>query len=178
MIICVDIETTGLDPHSNQILQIAAVALNPNNPTDLWFFERTIKWTHLTGHIDAIVMNTELLQDISERQYTDIDSAIEQFNEWLDEIPTYFDQEEIVFAGFNIAGLDVPFLRAAGLNFDKISHRYLEVGSLYGTIEGPAKSKEFLHLANKYPIKGKPHQALFDAKIAAYAILEKFDYVD
>lgn len=178
MLMSIDLETTGLNPRDHQILEIAAVVLvdkeNPYYADSYWKFHRTIRHKQIYGDPVAIVMNTDLIKRSTELYYCDEVEAMEQFDDWCKEVYEGFYDEKITPVGFNVGSFDMQFLKETGeLDLSRFSHRSLEVGSMYATIDGPAKSADFEHLAQKYSVEGKPYEALYDAWVAMFAAMEK-----
>lgn len=62
----IDIETTGLDPHNNQILEFGAIAIDTSYPTVPYIAEFRAVFIHqeLTGNPIALTMNSKLIDDI------------------------------------------------------------------------------------------------------------------
>jgi DNA polymerase III epsilon subunit-like protein len=65
--VSIDTETTGLDPENNQILSVAAIIEDTNNPLlfdDVPKFHVAIKRENISGSLFAINLNRELIQTI------------------------------------------------------------------------------------------------------------------
>jgi hypothetical protein len=65
--VSIDVETTGLDPENNQILSVAAIIEDTNNPLlfdDVPKFHVAIKRENISGSLFAINLNRELIQTI------------------------------------------------------------------------------------------------------------------
>jgi DNA polymerase III epsilon subunit-like protein len=65
--ISIDVETSGLDPESNQVLSIGAVIEDTNNPLpfeECPKFHGAIKHEDITGSLFAINLNRELIETI------------------------------------------------------------------------------------------------------------------
>lgn len=147
----IDIETTGLNPVLDQVLEFCAVADDFETPMGkLPSFTRLVKHERIKGNPFALQMNAEILKLISQSKVgcdhvsqtnsdgvCTEDQLLYQFAAWLknfnDESGMYFDTMNIKVGGHNAAGFDVQFIkRLPGygevVNFH---HRVLDVGSLY-----------------------------------------------
>jgi len=65
--VSIDIETTGLDPENNQILSVAAIIEDTNNPLpfdEVPKFHVAIKRENISGSMFAINMNRDLVESI------------------------------------------------------------------------------------------------------------------
>jgi len=151
--LALDIETTGLDPQKDQILQIGMVVDDTENPKpveELPKLNLFIKHERYEGSSFALAMNTwilDILNSTSEppEGSSIVNSEVLSAGVYLDEdgylahtnnpvLKFLFDNfkdltEKITVAGKNAAGFDVPFLPDAITNaFD---HRVIDVGSMY-----------------------------------------------
>lgn len=106
--ISLDIETTGLDPDQDQVLQIAMVKDDLSNPQPLENLECLnlfIKHERLSGHPYALALNHKILQHPNavspSRAFTKVQNFLN-----TDDQPT----KGWVFAGKNVMQLDIPFL--------------------------------------------------------------------
>ena len=146
--VSIDIETTGLNPLKDQILQFGAVKSTGE------MFTRDIKWARISGDPFALDMNKNLLNCVNGISIRNLHS---QFKEWLGN-PT----DTILAAGKNIAGFDYPFLAQVGFEV-MFKHGFLDPGPLYfqsGDIKIPNLT-ECLKRAGMVPTN--LHTALGDA---------------
>ena len=153
--IAIDIETTGLDPETCQVLSIGAIVEDTNNIKpldDLPTFHGAINRRNISGNTYAINMNRELISNIVEYQGLKLDT--ERFNLERKTGMKFYDEQEIVeefyywlaangFAELeesiqlvpNRDGLPVPaitnktkpvHITAAGKNFGTFDLKFLE----------------------------------------------------
>jgi len=141
--VALDLETTGLDPKEDQILQISMVVEDTNNIKpllELPHWTAYIQHERYSGNSYALAMNYWILDILSGRQTCDNDYPIIPMayfefdcgfrgptaNEFLTE---HFGDERITVAGKNVAGFDLPFLP---LNLRRrFRHRVLDPGTLF-----------------------------------------------
>lgn len=144
----IDIETTGLDPQKNQILEFGAVAIDTScgNAPYVDDFRAVFIHQELTGNPIALTMNKGLIDDISfvlknkdfdfdmQNDLTPRDVCVRT----SEEFQKYFDQwlgsigftERLTLAGKNLASFDLKFLEAAGIKI-KYRHRMIDPAILY-----------------------------------------------
>jgi DNA polymerase III epsilon subunit-like protein len=135
--IAIDIETTGLDFHRNQILEIGMIAddLNTNETiNNLPQFHCYVTHDIIRGDPYALHMNAEILRRISVKEepfkYYGGKFVVERISAWLNAIG--YKDEKPTFAGKNAAGFDLPFLDST-VDFRRIkrTHRTIDVGNLF-----------------------------------------------
>jgi hypothetical protein len=139
-----DIETTGLDPETCQILQIAAVLDDTEHPLeDAPTFNALLYAPTYTGTPYALAMNMCIFEtlaratpgiDIGHRGYSASVSEAwcicSQLKCWLEDCDIL--EEEVVLAGKNVAGFDLTFLqKLPNWNIIPAFHRVLDPGNLY-----------------------------------------------
>jgi len=153
--VSIDIETTGLNPVTDQILHIAAVVEDTSidplpSITDLPFFERIIDPGRIDGDAFALAMNHDLicaLRDVHGDYTVYRDRKIEVkevgawwggFYHWLfhhfgdpTKRPLRFPKK-IAVAGKNAAGFDLPFIynNLRDGNPGIFHHRVIDPGSV------------------------------------------------
>lgn len=134
--VSIDIETTGLDPDSCQVLEIGAVC----DDTDKLLTEAP-QWSTLVmprnmfvaGELIGIVMNAELLKELMHAQKVGL--GYETTLSAIPALTTFIQQHctgKITIAGKNFANFDLQFLsRMPGWAGIKHSHRFLDPGSMF-----------------------------------------------
>lgn len=125
--ICLDTETTGLDPSWCQLLEVGAICSNGARFRGICTYDRIV------GEPYALQMNAGLLQVIAAHRsgggsilpdgtfIGPVDQIGQLFNGWRTQI------ESPTYVGKNLAGFDAPFMKQAGI---KLPHRVLDVGNL------------------------------------------------
>lgn len=185
-IFSLDIETTGLNPLTCQVLHIALVHDNTELvlPFEkLWKREALIRHPDVCGEHTAILMNAELLKVLekpfrSNSRYTNFEDDIREYHGR--QIRVFSNKEDaidyvlegvpvdrrLVIAGKNAAGFDISFL---GPRFKRrTKHRVIDVGSVAlgrFTKEDWAKHDAPPSLSDLVDLVGRPvlHDALHDA---------------
>jgi oligoribonuclease (3'-5' exoribonuclease) len=143
IIASIDIETTGLDPDLDQILEFACVienfdVLDLSSVEDLPFFHCYITHPRIFGNPFALHMNANILGILSGRTTTD--QAILTLDEFIDTFDAFIfntipGNESVIPAGKNFGGFDQQFLRRVKGWGDickdrKFSHRALDPAPL------------------------------------------------
>lgn len=136
-----DLETTGLEPLTCQIIEIGIHLCDLSSSQPIASFHRYVKWPLCGGDIYALVLNSAILKKLN-------DDPVISFNESIDgDIISGFDLCQAIYlwlqvnniikiccAGKNFGIFDYQFLRQLP-NFnliDKIlGHRHLDVGTLF-----------------------------------------------
>jgi hypothetical protein len=169
--VSIDIETTGLDPDTCQVLEFGAVIEDWVRPvSQLPFFRRIFKYDKITGEPFALALNANLLKRISNpNEIRPIDLFCEpaelgaQFSAWLCHHDV--DPKRVQAAGKNFASFDAQFLKRLP-NFNiyiKFNHRTIDPTMLFWRMddEGLPSSKTCMERAG---IDGKvAHTAVEDA---------------
>lgn len=138
--VALDIETTGLDRVIDQVLQIALVIEDTENPSrpieELPTWECLIRWPRISGDAYALHMNREIIEALRG------DAKVVPLRErHIKVLPTHKEaiwhalgfigermEKKFVVAGKNAAGFDLPFL---GEHFTQSAHhRVIDVGSV------------------------------------------------
>lgn len=126
--ISLDLETTGLDPHKDRVIQIGAVIEDTENimPLEaLPTFEMYLKHERVEESWFAINRNRELIAQAQEHGLP-ADRVWDLFHTWVDEA---FPLGPAPAAGKNVGSFDMQFLprRVKYLFF----HRYIDPGSVF-----------------------------------------------
>lgn len=143
-VISLDIETTGLDPAKDQILEIGARAWTWGDLTtpvsEMPSFSTVVKHHRLSGQAGALLLNTRLLQYIEENyeacQWPS--DAIRDFTKFIAE--QRGDGKKPVALGKNAGSFDLPFLYNAGLKPGTFKSRILDPAALWlmqEDVDGP-----------------------------------------
>jgi oligoribonuclease (3'-5' exoribonuclease) len=176
--VSIDIETTGLDPHTCQVLEIGAVIHDPTKPLlECPTFRACIKHDVITGSPRALQMNARLLEEIADGGGEWEGFAGVRFQEWLKaHLPIGDLTENYIHAlGKNVGTFDLVFLSKLGNWPTWLFHyRSLDVGSMYTLPDGMQAQGELeCELADEFSIPGEPHEALYDAFVSL-ALARKF----
>jgi DNA polymerase III epsilon subunit-like protein len=180
-ILSIDIETTGLDDERHQILEFGAVIGDFYGTTpvrELPCFKRRILWKEVHGDPYALVMNVDLLKDMTKRPVGDnyilLGHLWKQFSDWLNSLMKPVD---ITITGKNFGSFDRRFLnRVLGWNWDAFSHRFLDPGSLCFEPRKDRKLPDLLTCATRVGVDWsvyKLHEAVEDARLVV-AILRAY----
>lgn len=180
--VSIDLETTGLKPDEDQILQIAAVVdgggLEGTPIEQLPTFNRVIHRTRVYGHPVAMAMNAALLKKCAAEPAGNVERGVFiDFEGWLQQ---YLDAKKIVGAGKNFGSFDLNFLRRV-MDTSVFHHRYLDPGMLYfdakSDVRTPPNTETCINrLKNDYPGAAgmdHTHDALDDARIMVRLIRHK-----
>jgi len=171
--VSIDLETTGLDARTCQVLEIGAVIADLNqcfNPQPCDIFHRYVRHPEYQGQPYALALNQDILYILAAGEHPDITwvcDVIPDLAEWL-YLRGHFNHDvAITVAGKNFAGFDKPFLQRLPKFNDhvKLHHRSLEPGTLFlrpGDTEVPG-TEECMRRAG---IDGSvAHTAVEDAKM-------------
>lgn len=176
-----DIETTGLDPESNQILQVSMVWDDLVTPIEelkhLTFY--IDNGDHIVGNLFALNLNQPILKAILDsRNQKPTKYAVLKHRaaeiamvSFLDELREETKQKSLFVAGKNAAGFDLPFLK---VHFPVVSsyfkHRVLDPGSMYAWLDEDTPVPD-LNRINKFIGNSEvSHDALDDARDVIKAI--------
>jgi oligoribonuclease (3'-5' exoribonuclease) len=172
-----DLETTGLNPRTDQILQIGAVAFDHEDVTtpveELPHFVTDVRHDRYEGDAYALQMNAAILKRISDggRAVPSLRQAIGNYYSGGRDRTTLIDFIQEQFpgddykrgphpVGFNVAAFDVAFVKAAG--YDLFHYRPIDLGSLLSTDGLPVSSTNALNIIGREVT----HDALEDARDA------------
>ena len=167
-IVVVDVETTGVDPNTDTVIQIAACKLNSRAPQHSAFMTYVRPESPISPAAQAIHGLTERHLDSA----PSITEAIRKFNEYV--------QPGALLCGHNIA-FDAAFIRAsyaaAGIDYP-FDYHLLDVWSVaFFLLESQGiklRPLDLSALCEFYGIsRGDTHDALEDA-LATAAILRRF----
>lgn len=172
-ILVVDLETTGLDPRSDAIVEIAACLLAPKTLTEVGWFHSVVR-TDVRMDARAASVHGVSLDDLADAP--PLASVIKDF--------AGFAPNQVILAGHNVS-FDVAFLRAA---YEQTNHRFefdyhlLDIWSIAFFILGAEgvslQSYSLDALCSLFGIKrGQRHRALEDARASA-AILRHLYMVE
>lgn len=137
--VSIDIETTGLDPINDQVLQIGAIIEDTKNPLpfeEVPKFNQLIRHKRITGSPTALAMNAGLIAKMADSDIgvSHPESAVLDLYEWMLEnlgpLPGKFRP---VWAGKNVASFDLPFLENISNwnNYFERSNRILDPAILF-----------------------------------------------
>lgn len=177
-IISIDIETTGLDFETCQILEFGAVLVQDGFPS----FRALIKPDGpIVGEPRALAMHARLLDELANGGGLAFHQAMANLTQFLHE----YDVESFTIAGKNFSSFDARFLgeerswRKLTQQF-KVPHRVIDVGSVYWCpdLDGDTPPNTETLLA-RFPRFASPpkfaHTALGDAQTVASLL---FGYIE
>lgn len=138
----IDIETTGLDPETCQILEIAVILDDLKKPlsgrpiTDCPSFHCYVVHPQIQGQAYALSLHSEMLRRIAKREpgylYVRPERMDWEVRHWLwDQDPSWDLTQSVMVAGKNFGSFDRQFLQRLpcwGLQFH---HRSLDPALLY-----------------------------------------------
>jgi DNA polymerase III epsilon subunit-like protein len=184
--VSIDIETTGLDPDTCEIIEFAAVLDNGDAPpvSELDTFRFRVKKPTYKGEPYALSMHSELFKTIAESSpdYTKGNDLIgppymlgRTFGQWLKSkgVPSH----NFNTVGKNFANFDARFLNRmeTGRSCFQWNHRILDPASMYvrrkdnalpNTAECIIRALASEAFRNDYKsLKGEKHTALYDAQV-------------
>jgi len=175
--IALDIETTGLDPETCQILEIGAVYNDMSRPVaKCQTFERLIDHKTITGSPYALRMNANLISRIADGEGVDLDGAVADLMCWITYLANRDKFDTVHLVGKNVGSFDVPFLkRVPSWQAFLFHYRCLEVGSMYATPDGISGQAELIaNIERMYEIPGREHEALHDAMVSLALVRDKW----
>ena len=125
--ISIDIETTGLDPAKDQILEVGMVEddlANQRPIEELRTYRTLVRHKRIVGDPVALRMNADLIRKISlgEQPIVDIDDLSNDIDAWI----RCTDVGTITLAGKNIGAFDLQFLKALPGWSTRVRHRSLD----------------------------------------------------
>jgi len=177
--VSIDIETTGLDPDTCQVLSIGAVIDDGKSPIEeLPTFHCYVDNGVIRGEPYALSMHPKILRAIATGE-TEVwifkpNEVATDFQMWLDrhDMASYAPKAKIVPAGKNFDSFDRQFLRRLPNweQYIRLKHRSIDPGNLYfqPSDDGPPDTKECMQRAG---ITGEvAHTALEDAVVVVKLI--------
>lgn len=194
--VTIDIETTGIDPEKDQILEFGAILENTSLklPYDqLPKFQKFIKHDRYTGNIKALAMNADILQilaDNPEELKNDIctpDQLLPAFQEWLisqrfkahvdenstcDQLKTYV---KVNAAGKNFGAFDLQFLKKLpNASLIRFLHRHLDPAILYLNWQDDNELPNLLTCKQRAGIEGTVKHRTLEDDWDVIQLLRKF----
>jgi len=178
--VSLDLETTGLDPKTDQILMVGAVIEDTDHPEvpveDLPHFVCYVRHDRYEGGAFALSLNNWILSILAGRaeNYNNVPiyrqwwtSDRETGKDWVSQffafLNEHFDKDQkIVLAGKNVASFDYQFL-PSGLQ-KRFLHRFIDPGSVFINwyVDRPLSLDD---LKTELDIDGEvAHDALEDAR--------------
>lgn len=154
-ILCFDIETTGLNPLEDEILQLSVVDGNGNR-----VFHEYMKPRHHNEWTDAMEINKITPESVAHKLPVDA---------YLNRLQEIFDSAELI-VGYNCDGFDLAFLEQAGLKIDaRTFDVMLEFAPIYGEADekhGGYKWQKLQKCAGYYGYEEKEgwHDSLADTR--------------
>jgi DNA polymerase III epsilon subunit-like protein len=170
--VSIDIETTGLDEETCQVLSVGAVIDDWEGPVDeLPTFHCYVDHEVFTGSAFALSMHPKIFRSIAldDKKGPTVmhpDDVASEFDNWLSYHRIATHGKKLVVAGKNFGSFDHQFLKRLPnwKNMIRMKHRFIDPGNLYfdPTIDdGPPDTETCMARAN---ILGEvAHTALEDA---------------
>jgi hypothetical protein len=132
--VSIDIETTGLDPDTCQVLEFGAVLEDWQRPVaQLPTFRRVIHHKQIVGTPFALALNAGLLRQMETASLVRCapESLGREFHVWL--LQHDVDPNRVQAAGKNFASFDLQFLKKVPFFNEsvKFNHRIIDPGNLF-----------------------------------------------
>lgn len=174
-ILFLDLETTGLDPYANRIIEIAAALfLDYNgNVARAKFHEKLSYGTieSLGVSLGALVVNGAKFNEFTDSQAVSSELGLRRFAEWLVEMKRTYG--EFVVCGHNVH-FDIEFLKTALMRLNitdlesVVGHRYLDTSAVALFLKdlGILKADKVSHeaLAKAFDMSPPKHTAVDDVE--------------
>lgn len=177
--LCLDIETTDLEPKYGSILQVAGIVVNATKALPTLkelehrgcVFNVLIKHNlrELRGNHGAFEMNAAL---IKQAQTDGVPENVAQIK-WATFLERHFDKARITIAGKNVGSFDAIWMREKGWATPfRVS--VLDPGILYFDPQSDDLVPHLTEIAKRIGATYKEHDALEDAYVTALALQKKF----
>ena len=127
-LVALDLETTGLNPQEDQILEAGMVCFESDTGEIVGEFETLVRHPRYEGGAHALAMNAQLFRDLADGRGIGLSMLREWFQDNLGCCLGYGNLNKPHAVGFNVAPFDIAFLKAS--NIDVFHHRAIELGSL------------------------------------------------
>ena len=195
LVASIDIETTGLDLETCDILQFAAVLDDLSNPVPLQNlpkFEAFFTKRSYSGHPYAMSMHSEMLKKIDHAMKQNIEVCPTTGARFmpLEDLPTAFasfllqngyntegkGKIYVNVAGKNVAMFDLPWLKAKIKDWGPIYflNRVIDPAILYFDVQTDSKLPDMSKCLERAGLSGDvPHTALEDALIVLKLLRKK-----
>lgn len=156
-VVCLDVETTGLDPRADEVLQLAVVRGDGKVLEDrLLRPEHTTSWSHAQsthGISPDVVRDCPTLVDVA----PEVESALRGTH---------------LIVGYNIL-FDLAFLKASGIRWDEVPlfdvmREYAPVEGRWDAARGSYAWVPLARCAARYGCRFRRHRALEDARAALH----------
>lgn len=151
--IVIDIETNGLDPLQDDIIEIAAVRVEPDNYEEFCCFISNKRKLP-----DEIVELTGITDQILAKEGLDISKALDEFVNFIGDLP---------IVGYNLL-FDIDFINSnlRNINKDTIKNRKIDLMGLVKKEKMFLESYKLEDILLAYGIdESVPHRALEDARL-------------
>jgi len=155
-LLSVDLETTGLNGNTDQILEIACVTSDLTDPEDKRYaWRRLVCHSAYQGSAFALAMNSQLLYEIDAAEKSKdvtgtsiivtLEELVPELLKFISCLPFIETCKRLTLTGKNVGSFDLSFLRMVpGFNENfqlmKLGHRCMDPGPLYfrpGDLEMP-----------------------------------------
>ena len=175
--VSVDLETTGLDPKTCQVLEIGAVAQELGGK-ELGRYHMILKYDELRGSPFAFNLNIRLLKAMLDGEGSPPEYAWDDFYEWLQQFKSDSrGAHRIIAAGKNFVGFDLPFIKQASPRVaTQFFRRVLDPAILYMRIDDVLPPSLSTCLERCALVSKVTHNAVEDA--AQVRDLIEYHYID
>lgn len=182
--ISIDVETTGLNPETCQILSFAAVVEDTKNRDvpveELPFFYKIFNLEYIKGEPFALNLNKSLIEIIKEGKDKDLiypENFSTSFSNFLMDNNIYYYNEKLKVAGKNFNSFDKLFIqRIPKFNsLFKIHQRVLDVGTMFVDFKTDDWIPNLDTCKKRAGINGEvTHNALDDARDVILTLRSKY----